>query len=266
MPPIFDRILQYLPLPRILSPLPDFLWAISLGLPPALLAIWSDPSLLFQFKRVQQIAQYHFWKKFGPEVDKNAAPVKCQLLPYVEGVVLEIGAGHGHSLKYMQREKITKYYALEPNTDMWPGLRKAIVEAGLSEEDGSAVLLPYGAGDIDKIAGALGGENKLDTIVSILVFCSVPDAQDVLPALCQRLLKKGGSLLMYEHCLSPVPSSRVYQRLWTPIWSIVFDGCHLDKDTMAWVNQVKWSDKHIWRKEGEPEWSLFFHGVGRFTL
>jgi len=187
-------------------------------------------------------------------------------MPYAEGVVVEIGAGHGHSLKYMQRERITKYYALEPNTNMWPGLRKALVRAGFSEEDGSAVILPYGAGDVDKAIAVLGGENKVDTLISILVFCSVPDAKNVLPTLCQRLLKRGGQLLLYEHCLSPVPSSRLYQRIWTPIWTIVFDGCRLDKDTMSWVNQVKWSDKHIWRKEGEPEWSLFFHGVGRFTL
>ncbi|KZT56538.1 hypothetical protein CALCODRAFT_435645 [Calocera cornea HHB12733] len=266
MPPLFDRLLQYLPLPRILSPLPDLLLAIAYGLPPTLRALWADPGLIVHFKRLQEVFQANFWVVFGPEVDKAAAPVKVQLLPYAQGVVLEIGAGHGHSLKYMQRAKISKYYALEPNTDMWPGLRKALVEAGYSEEKGDAVILPYGAGDIGKIAEHLGGDNTVDSLVSILVFCCVPGAKDVLPALCQRLLKKGGSLLMYEHCLSPVPSSRLYQRLWTPIWSIVFDGCRLDKDTMGWVNQVKWSDKHIWRKEGEPEWSLFFHGIGRFTM
>ncbi|KZO99532.1 hypothetical protein CALVIDRAFT_534519 [Calocera viscosa TUFC12733] len=266
MPPLFDKILQYLPLPRVLSPLPDFMLAISVGLLPTLYALWSDPSLLFHFKRLQQVFQSNFWGFFGPEVDKGGAPVKIVLLPYAEGVVLEIGAGHGHSLKYMKRDKITKYYALEPNTDMWPELRKALVDAGFSEEKGEAVILPYGAGDVSKIVEQLGGENQVDTLISVLVLCSVPDAKDVLPELCQRLLKKGGSLLMYEHCLSPVPSSRLYQRLWTPIWSIVFDGCRLDKDTMTWVNQIKWSDKHVWRKEGEPEWSLFFHGVGRFTL
>ncbi|KZO99547.1 hypothetical protein CALVIDRAFT_596128 [Calocera viscosa TUFC12733] len=254
-------------LPLFLDPLPQLLECTRLGLPPTLRAIWADPWLLFHPQKLRNIFMAGFWVVFGPGLDENAAPAKRRLVtPYAHGVVLEIGAGHGHSLQYFDRDKVTKYVAVEPNEDMYPGLRKSIAQAGFSEADGTALILPFGAHEVDRIADVVG-EHQVDTIISFLTLCSVPNSKQVIPKLCLTLLKSpGGTLLMYEHCLSPVWSSRLYQRIWSPIWSLAWNGCRLDRDTPKWVEQVPWSERYVGKEEGMPDWHLFYRAVGRYVL
>ncbi|EJT98558.1 hypothetical protein DACRYDRAFT_57745 [Dacryopinax primogenitus] len=253
-------------LPLFLDPLPQLLYCIKLGLPPVLRALYSNPWLIFYPSKLQKIFMAGFWVVFGPGLDEGAAPAKQRLItPFAKGVVLEIGAGHGHSLRYFDREKVEKYFALEPNEEMYPALRKSIADAGLSEEDGTAIILPFGAHEVDKILAAVG-ENQVDTLVSFLTLCSVPNSKEVIPKLCLAVLKRpGGTFLMYEHGLSPVWSSRIYQRFWSPIWSLTWNGCRLDRNTVKWVEQVPWAEKEV-GKEDMPDWHLWYRTMGRYVL
>lgn len=81
--------------------------------------------------------------------------------------------------------------------------------------------------------------------------------------------------MFYEHVLSPKKEVEWWQRLWAPLWSVVFDGCRLDRPTHLLVermgvvgNVVKgeevWQEGNVWGIEGEED-NLFWHQVGRFV-
>ena len=175
-------------------------------------------------------------------------------------------AGHGHTVKYLDREKVTKYVALEPNTLMHEEIRKVSADSGYSEADGTLVVLPYGAQDIPQIVDALGAPHSVDTLVSILTICSIPSPANTMKELVDLVLKPGGQLLFYEHVLSPRSDVAWWQRLWTPIWRTAFDGCCLDRPTHLWLKEMDvWESKEMWGKPGEDEENLWWHQVGKFV-
>lgn len=110
--------------------------------------------------------------------------------------------GHGHTVNYLDREKVTKYVALEPNPFMHAEIRKLAAAAGFTESAGTLLILPYGAEDTASILSALGQTKSVDTLVSILALCSVSSPQRSIKALVEQVLKPGGHLLFYEHVLS----------------------------------------------------------------
>jgi len=209
----------------------------------------------------------YVWLPFGDGVDQNSRVVKEQLLAgNVEGVVLDIGAGHGHTAKYLNRDKVSKYVALEPNELMHPKIREIAQAAGFSEADGTLLILPYGAEQIAAIVSALGGPNAVDTMVSILTLCSVPSPEESLYALLQQVLKPGGQLLFYEHVQSSLDDVAWWQHFWTPVWKRAFDGCCLDRPTHVMIRKMDlWQSGQVWGLDGEPEEHLFWHRVGRFV-
>lgn len=75
-------------------------------------------------------------------------------------------------------------------------------------------------------------------------------------------------MLFYEHVLSEKKDVVWWQRFWTPLWGIVFDGCRLDRPSHKWIEDVGgWmqGEGGIWGKEGETEEHLFWHRVGRLV-
>ncbi len=68
------------------------------------------------------------------------------------------------------------------------------------------------------------------TVVSGLVFCSVPDARRGL-AEVRRVLAPGGTLRMLEHVRSRTPwKARMQDRL-QPFWTWITGGCRPNRDT-----------------------------------
>ncbi|KAL1942232.1 hypothetical protein VTO73DRAFT_6296 [Trametes versicolor] len=211
----------------------------------------------------------HVWKVYGNGADVRGRPAKQALLPEnATGVVLDIGAGHGHTILYVDPSKVTKYVALEPNQLMHEELRALAATKGFTEAAGNLLLLPYGAEDTALITSALGGTGVADTLVCILTICSIPDPERTLAALVSDVLKPGGLLLFYEHVLSPRADVAWWQRLWTPLWRRAFDGCCLDRPTHVWVERMGvWKEGRVWGNEGEgeKEEQLFWHRIGRFV-
>jgi len=239
----------------------------------------------------------HIWVLFGNPTDEAGRPTKEGLItPNAYGVVLDIGAGmsrftlkssfgcyyplllgHGHTVGYLDRNKVTKYLALEPNTRMHMYIWAAAKDAGFSEEDGSLVILPCGAEDVSSILGTLGEtQPPVDTIVSVLTLCSVPSPERTIRNLVRDVLKPGGQFLFYEHVLSPRDDVAWWQRAWAPIWAVPFDGCRLDRPVHSWIDGMvlaedsgvetsAWSERRLWGKEGDSEENLFWHQVGKFV-
>ena len=139
------------------------------------------------------------------------------LVKGAKGRVLDVGCGTGRNLPlYLPG---TFVVGLEPSSDT---LAKARVRApGVPLVRASAEALPFRAG-------------AFDTVVSGLVFCSVPDAAKGL-AEVKRVLAPGGRLRMLEHVRSTVPWRARLQDWVQPAWTAVAGGCRPNRATEAAV-------------------------------
>ncbi|KAH7922429.1 hypothetical protein BV22DRAFT_658399 [Leucogyrophana mollusca] len=245
----------------------DLQLAIRTAFWPTLGALWCTPGLLLRPTAISRFFMSHVWSAFGDGVDQNGRVEKLRLIPEnAHGVVLDLGAGYGHAISYLNASRVTKYVAVEPNTHMHEELRRVAQAAGYTESSGSLLILSCGAEDIAAILTALGDLHTVDTIISILTICSIPSPETTLKALVNEVLKPGGQFLFYEHVLSPRPDVAWWQRLWTPLWLVALDGCRLDRPAHLWVEAIGgWSEMSLWGKEGEDEENLFWHQAGRFV-
>lgn len=84
----------------------------------------------------------------------------------------------------------------------------------------------------------------------------------------QSALKADVLLTYVGGAFSPTeddPDAIFWQKLWTPVWAWIFDGCRMDQRTFDIVKNVGgWSHHDIQRKPGEGK-TLFCHWSGVFT-
>lgn len=251
--------------------LQDLYLVITAGLWPTILAMYHTPSLLLQPHELSHIFMFHVWKLFGDGVDGNARATKQSLItPHAYGVVLDIGAGHGHTINYLDHSRVTKYVAVEPNTHMHAELRRTASAAGYTESTGTLLILSCGAEHISTILSSLPtllGHPPIDTLISILTICSIPSPQNTISRLITEVVGPGGQVLFYEHCLSDREDIGWWQSFWTPFWRVVFGGCCLDRPTQRWIEDVGgWAEgEGVWDTNGEMEEHLFFYRAGRFV-
>ncbi|KAF7361371.1 hypothetical protein MSAN_01169900 [Mycena sanguinolenta] len=227
---------------------------------------------MFNWTALSQISFATVWMAFGQGSDEHARPDKTNLItPHAKGVVLDIGAGHGYTASYLDRTKVTKYIALEPNTLMHGHIREKAHAAGFTEADGTLLILSCGAEATPSIMSSVD-HTKVDTIVAVLSLCSVPNPKNTLLSLAQDILISGGEFLFYEHVLSHRKDVAWWQKFWAPIWVYVFDGCRLDRPTHLWVKELVdengesvWAEGKYWGPDGWPEEQLFWRQIGRFV-
>ncbi|KAJ7634141.1 S-adenosyl-L-methionine-dependent methyltransferase [Mycena polygramma] len=256
----------------------DLRAAFGVATVPTLKAIANRPSLVLRPTLLSRTFMAAVWAAFAAPTDEGARPAKLTLIPHATGAVLDIGAGHGHSIGYFDRKAVTAYIALEPNALMHDAIRARAEAAGFCEADGTLLILKgCGAEDTAAIRAQLDGAGlRVDTMLSIMTLCSIPDPQRTLDRLVREVLAPGGRLLFYEHVLSPRADVAWWQRFWTPLWRLAFDGCSLDRPTHLWIDAMKdegpggenidmWSQRQVWGKVGEPDEHLFWHRVGNFV-
>jgi len=239
---------------------------------PTLISIWHSPLLLFHPHKLSQTFMAHVWLIFGNGADEGGRPIKERLItPHATGVVLDIGAGYGLTIKYVDRNKVTKYVAVEPNLQMHDQLRATAATFGFTEADETLLILSCGAEDTSMILSALNN-TQVDTLISVLTFCSVPEPQKTITNLVLDVLKPGGQLIYYEHVLSPLKDIAWWQHFWAPLWSVSFDGCRLDRPTHLYIEGVTdrsgespWKDTLVCGRDDEPEESLFWSRAGRYV-
>ena len=194
-----------------------------------------------------------------------------------------LGTGYGHSIQYLDRARVSRYIALEPNILMHNHIRAKANEAGFHESDGTLIILSFGAEDTQSILSSLSHQqhqqHPIDTMISVLTLCTVPDPQRTISKLIRDLLKPGGQLLYFEHILSPRPDVAWWQRFWAPVWACAFDGCRMDRPSDIWIRDLKitggggngdegsdvWMEWNIWDYPGEDEENLFRHSLGKFV-
>ena len=148
-----------------------------------------------------------------------------RLLGRARGRVLEIGAGTGLNLAYYPDE-LEELVLSEPADPMArhlerrpqrSGVRGRVVHAG-------AEALPVAT-------------DSVDTVVSTLVLCTVPDPEAALDEI-RRVLPSGGRLLFCEHVRSDSNRlARWQERLARP-WEAFADGCRCNQDTLGLIKRA----------------------------
>lgn len=145
---------------------------------------------------------------------------RAALLADAEGAVLEIGAGTGANVPAYP--PVDRLVLTEPAATM-----RGILARRVSREGSDATVVDAGAEALPVLAASV------DTVVSTMVLCTVPDI-DLALAEVVRVLKPGGRLLFIEHVHSPAgsPLRRWQDRLAEP-WAAFAMGCRCDRDIVA---------------------------------
>lgn len=156
-----------------------------------------------------------------------------QFTPYINGSVLEVGAGLGANTKILHNEKISTWVLLEPDTIMAEKLKEDILQkklpANCSVQTGT-------------IAGV---SEQFDTIIYIDVLEHIEnDGEEVLKA--TRLLKNGGHLII----LSPA-----FQILFSPF----------DKEIGHFKRYCKKDFKVMKTKNLKLKYSRYLDSLGYFA-
>ncbi len=135
------------------------------------------------------------------------------LVAGARGRVLDLGCGTGRNLPLLPTGTVA--VGLDPS---WAGLQRARRRApGIPVVVGTAEALPF-------------RDAVFDTVLSGLVFCSVPDPRRGLLEV-RRVLRRDGRLRMLEHVRSTrLWKARLQERV-QPAWTRLTGGCHPDRDT-----------------------------------
>ena len=178
----------------------------------------------------------------GPE-RAGLADARAALLASATGTVLEIGAGTGANLPHLPEGSVGSLVLVEPSAPMRARLVRRVGE--LRDR------LPADTRVVDGSASALPAEDStVDTLVSTLVLCSVPDVDAAVTEL-RRVIAPGGRLLLLEHVAGHGRTRRL-QGLIDPAWRVVARGCRLVRDTRDALERGGFdtSDVGDWRLPG----------------
>ena len=182
---------------------------------------------------IQRKFFYYFWSKVSGMFDM---PVyKKPLLSRAHGVVLEVGAGVGDTVKHYDRSKVKTLILVEPNLDMIPMLRAAAEKKGYTEKAGSLVLLCEGATprDLPRLKDYIKPES-IDTVALVHVMCSIPEPAASIE-MYRDFLRPGGEMLFFEHVAAQDSFTKRVQGLYNYLWPIFFDGCMVTRPTGQYI-------------------------------
>ncbi|MEV4313214.1 class I SAM-dependent methyltransferase [Actinocrispum sp. NPDC049592] len=142
-----------------------------------------------------------------------------KLLAAAHGRVVEIGAGTGLNLPHYPAG-LTGLTMTEPVPAMF---RRLSARAGDKALPALADALPM-------------PDASVDTVVSTLVLCTVPEVEPVLDEI-RRVLKPGGRLLFCEHVLARDRRLARRQRRLAGLWAGFAQGCRCDRDTLPMLRE-----------------------------
>lgn len=159
------------------------------------------------------------------------ADMRHDLVGELRGDVLEIGAGTGLNLGHYPAQ-MTSLTLTEPTPEMAKHLRERVarLRPGTTVLEARSDDLPVDDGSVD-------------TVVSTLVLCTVPDVAATLAEI-RRVLRPDGELVLLEHVADPGRMRQV-QRVLNPAWKVLARGCHLTRDTKSLLDEAGFDTQAI---------------------
>jgi ubiquinone/menaquinone biosynthesis C-methylase UbiE len=159
------------------------------------------------------------------------------LLGNASGRVVEIGAGTGLNIAYYPDE-IDELVLTEPDAAMRRRLTRRLQRNGRVAQivDAPAERLPL-------------ADASVDTVVSTLVLCTVPDPVGTLGEIA-RVLRPGGQLLFLEHVRANSRFLAACQDVLFRPWRGFAGGCYCNRptaDLMRACGFVVAADESTWR-------------------
>jgi ubiquinone/menaquinone biosynthesis C-methylase UbiE len=153
--------------------------------------------------------------------------LRCLLLQAVHGEVLEIGVGTGANLPFYDGRAV-RITAVDVNPARLVGtMNRAQVMNGRHS-------IQISAADAQQLPFA---ENQFDTVVSTLVFCSIPEPLAALGEI-KRVLRPDGRFLLLEHVRGLNPISQRLTDWLHPAWFAMQGSCHLNRETAVSVQDA----------------------------
>lgn len=149
---------------------------------------------------------------------------RARVVAAARGRVLEVGAGTGLTLGQYP-PGVTSLVACEPD----PAMRSRLAARAAA----APFPVTVHAGGAPPVSEP---DESFDTVVCVLVLCTVADPAATLREM-RRLLVPGGSVVFLEHVIGRGPAARV-QRAASPAWARVAGGCRLDRDTIAAMREA----------------------------
>ncbi|MFP4329315.1 MAG: class I SAM-dependent methyltransferase [Spirochaetaceae bacterium] len=169
------------------------------------------------------------------------------LVPQARGRVLEVGAGTGANLPYLPCAEVSRI-VLSDITVHAEAIQSRLEESCFEEahlSESSAEALPF-------------EEGSFDTVLSTLVFCSVPDQYQGLREV-RRVLKPGGLFLFLEHVLPENNRLALPMKVINPAWRLASGGCNLTRRTLEAIEDVGFRLEAV-RRDSQ---GILVAGVGR---
>jgi ubiquinone/menaquinone biosynthesis C-methylase UbiE len=165
------------------------------------------------------------------------------LLADASGSMLEIGPGTGANLAHLPISGITSLVLVEPIAPMRARLERTAQKLRSKLPEDTRIV----AGSADALPVT---DASVDTLVSTLVLCSVPDI-DAAVAELRRAVAPGGRLLLLEH-VAGHGRTRTLQGLIDPAWRVIARGCRLVRDTRAALERGGFDTSAVidWRLPG----------------
>jgi ubiquinone/menaquinone biosynthesis C-methylase UbiE len=158
------------------------------------------------------------------------------LLARATGRVLEIGAGTGLNLAHYP-DHLDELILSEPTEPMAARLearlRRSGVRASVLNASAEALPLP---------------DHSVDTVVSTMVLCTVPDPVAALDEI-DRVLRPDGRLLFCEHVRSDSERLLRWQNRLARPWEAFAAGCRCTQDTLALIERafhIEWLERADW--------------------
>ncbi|HLQ70625.1 MAG TPA: class I SAM-dependent methyltransferase [Bacillota bacterium] len=165
------------------------------------------------------------------EQSTNLYKARKALLSMAYGRVLEVGSGTGINFP-LYNSGIT-LDALEPNRQMIKRAQNNIYRASipitLHETTAENMAFP---------------ENTFDSVVSTLVFCTIPEPKKALENI-RQVAKPNAPILFLEHVRMRQPVFAKMQDILTPLSKKLAGGCHLNRRTLTTINESRLSIKYV---------------------
>ena len=147
---------------------------------------------------------------------------RSQLLADVSGDVFEIGFGTGLNLEfYPDRVKEITTVDVNPGANKRAARRIAESDITVHNKVLNAESLPM-------------DDESFDSVVCTWTLCSIDNVEQALSEV-RRVLRPKGKLFFVEHGRARDEKVRKWQDRLTPYWKIIGDGCRLNRDPEALI-------------------------------